>query len=92
MEERTKAIRKVLRSAGSNEMPDEWGQASIALLRQKRCKRIIKNYRSIALINSIYKIRHTIMTNRLKQIMNLLTNDTKRGANLKINHWRYIPH
>ena len=55
--------------------PDDWG-AGLAALIYKRGK-LLKNYRPIALLNAVYEIWATIMTNRISHILNLLTKDNQ---------------
>ena len=48
-----------------NEFPKIWKTGVIALLYKSGSKCELKNYRPITLLNTIYKIWDTIMTNRL---------------------------
>ena len=66
-----KPIRILIQEVPSEEMPTEWKQGVIALIYKTGCAKSIKNYRPITLLNSIYKIRETVITNRLKPTMNI---------------------
>ena len=63
-------IKNLIHEVTRNEMPNEWQQGVIALISKSGCSKLIKNYRPIAL-NGIYKIWVTVITNRLKPIMNI---------------------
>ena len=69
--------------SNKNETPTEWKQGVITLLFKSGCAKSIRNYRPITLLNSIYKIWATVITNRLKPIMNILTNETQHGYKIK---------
>ena len=66
----------LIQDVTSEEMPGEWKQGVIALIRKNGCTKTMENYRPIALLNITHKIWATIMTSRLKPIMNMLTNET----------------
>ena len=78
-----KPIKILIQEVTRNEIPDEWKQGLITLISKSGCAELIKNYRPITLLNSIYKIWATVITNRLKPIMNILTNETQHGYNVK---------
>ena len=50
---------------------------------QERDKRDIRNYRPIALINTMYEIRDTVITNKLMRRVNLPTCETQHGYQAK---------
>ena len=81
-------IKILIQEVTSNEMPTEWKQGLITLISKSGCAELIKNYRPITLLNSIYKIWATVINNRLKPIMNILTNETQHSW--KIKNQRYI--
>ena len=83
-------IKTLIQEVTTREMPTEWKQGAIALIHKSGCDKSIKNYRPITLLNSIYEIWATVITNRLKPIMNILTNETQHGFKIKINYRYYI--
>ena len=80
---RIQPIEILIQAVTNSEMPAEWKQGAITLIFKSGCAELIKNYRHINLLNSIYKIWATVITNRLKPIMNILTNETQRGCKIK---------
>ena len=58
-----------------NAMPKGWLNGVMTFLRKKKARDDHNNYRPITLINTIYKIWATVMSQRLKPILNLLTED-----------------
>ena len=76
-------LEKYYNSINNNDMPNEWKQGVITLIPKSGDSKNIKNYRPITLLNTIYKIWATIMTNKLKPYMNLLTCEMQHGY--KIN-------
>ena len=56
-------------------MPKGWLGGVMTFLHKKKARGDLDNYRPIALINMIYKIWATIMSQRLNPILNLLTDD-----------------
>ena len=64
-------------------MHDGREQGVITLIRKNGCGKTMKNYGHINLLNNIYKIWETVMTNRLKPITNILTNEAQHGYKIK---------
>ena len=61
----------------SNSFPESWNDGVITLLHKNGNRNLLRNYRPITLLNTIYKIWATIMTNRLAPVLNLITNDNQ---------------
>ena len=57
------------------EVPKGWLNGVMTFLQKKKARGDLDNYRAIALINTIYKIWETIMSQRLNPILNLPTDD-----------------
>merc|ERR1712112_477018 len=58
-------------------MPQTWKQGIITYIYKAKERNILKNYRPITLLNMIYKIWATILSNRLTPIPNLLTSESQ---------------
>ena len=73
----TNHLEKIFKHYNNSELPKDWKQGIIALFFKKGKENDINNYRPICLLQTIYKIWATILTNRLSPILNLLTNDNQ---------------
>ena len=76
-------LEKYFNNINNGEMPDLWKQGVVILIPKTGDKRNINNYRPITLLNSIYKIWATIITNKLKPYMNLRTCEMQHGYKIK---------
>ena len=58
-------------------MPQTWKQGIITYIYKAKGRNMLKNYRPITLLNMIYKIWATILSNRLTPVLNLLTSESQ---------------
>ena len=77
---------------GNDEVPGNWKRGIITLIRKNGDRGNIKNYRPITLLNTIYKIRATIITRTLKRCMDFLTCETHHVYKIKINRRYNLAH
>ena len=70
----------------NKELPADWLNALLIMLRKRKDKTLRDNYRPVCLVSMAYKILTIAITNRLQPIMNLLTDCTQ--AAYKSNHSR----
>ena len=61
----------------NDSFPSGWKTGIVALIYKSVGKKLLRNYRSIAILNTICKIWDTIMTNRISPILNLITKDNQ---------------
>ena len=71
-----KPIKIRIQEVARNENPDGRKQGAIAVIFKSGCVELVKNYRPITLLKSIYKIWDAVITNGLEPIMAILTNYT----------------
>ena len=57
----------------TNKLPNDWLNWIVTFIFKKLPKYNIDNYRPLAITNIVYKILETVITNRSKPYMNILT-------------------
>ena len=73
-------------------MLGSWEIGILTLLYKHGSQKLLRNFRPVTLLNSIYKIRAGIMTNRSTPFTNLLTSETQFACKKHINHGCHLLH
>ena len=70
-------IERMFKKYHKEGFPKKWKKGVVTLLYKKGDTSNLDNYRPITLLQTIYKIWATVITNRISPIMNLLTKDNQ---------------
>ena len=73
-------------------MPNEWVTGIVILIHKSKDQKDLNNYMPVTLLTSIYKIRATVIANRMGPIMNLLTSETQCGYKINKSSAEIISH